>query len=482
MNSIVEQTLNESAATEGLSRFQQVFNKQRELSRSEPYPGLELRVERLRKLEKLLLDNQQDIAAAINEDFGNRSSQETRLLELFGCVSGINHTRKRLKKWMKPQKRHVGMAFYGAKNTVIPQPKGVVGVVTPWNYPLFLSLSPCTSALAAGNRCIVKMAANSQNLARLLDKLISAVFDDGVLAVIPGVPASEFTHQPWDHLVFTGSPTTAVTVMETAAKTLTPVTLELGGKSPTIIADDYDIDGAVERMLLAKFLNAGQTCVAPDYVFVPRAKVDAFVASARKVVSGRYPSSQSADYTSIIDQKAFTRLSNTLQEAVGQGANAINLLGDEPLDENSRKISPHVVIDPKEESTIMRDEIFGPLLPIKPYDDIDEVLHYINTHERPLALYLYSNDKALQEKVIYNTLSGGVCINDSMLHVAQHDMPFGGIGNSGMGHYHGQEGFTEFSKMRPIFKQGKISSFSLMAPPFGKTFEWMYKMMVKLKL
>ncbi|GAB3100965.1 coniferyl aldehyde dehydrogenase [Aestuariicella hydrocarbonica] len=487
MNISVETSVNRSttAATDettGLSRFQQVFNRQRQLSRQTPYPSLEQRLDSLDKLENLLRDNQEAIAAAICEDYGNRSSQETRLLEVYGLLSGINYTRKRIKKWMKPQKRHVGLAFWGAKNTVIPQPKGVIGIVTPWNYPLFLSLSPCISAIAAGNRCIIKLAANSQTLARLLDELIKAQFNDDTVAVIPGVSATEFTHQPWDHLVFTGSPGTAVTVMETAAKTLTPVTLELGGKSPTIVADDFDVNTAAERMLMGKFFNAGQTCVAPDYVFVPRSKTEEFVAAAKRIVSQRYPTAQSKDYTSIIDQKAFNRLSNTLADAKTKGANPINLLGNDPIDESNRKIPPHLVLDTTDDMMIMQDEIFGPLLPIKPYDTIDDVIAYINSHERPLALYLYSNNKPLQDHVIYNTLSGGMCINDSVFHVAQHDMPFGGIGNSGMGHYHGPEGFNEFSKLRPIFKPGKISGIQMMAPPYGPTFEKMYNLMVKFKL
>lgn len=472
----------EAAAIETESRFQQVFNSQREQSRRSPYPSLEERLDRLTKLENLLIDNQDAIAEAISADFGNRSAQETKMLEIFGLISGITYSKKRLKKWMKPQKRHVGLAYFGAKNTVLPQPKGVIGVVTPWNYPLFLALSPVTSAFASGNRCIVKMAANSQTLARLLDKLISEKFSSDVLAVIPGVSATEFTHQPWDHLVFTGSPSTATTVMETAAKTLTPVTLELGGKSPTILGDDYDVKTFAERALFGKFLNAGQTCVAPDYVFVPRAKVDAVVAAAKDIVSQRYGTATSNDYTSIIDQKAFNRLSSTLEDAQQKGAKPINLLGSDPINEEIRKIPPHLVLDTNEDMAIMQDEIFGPLLPIKPYDNIEEVLEYINTRERPLALYLYSNDKKLQEKVTYNTLSGGMCINDSMFHVAQHDMPFGGIGNSGMGHYHGREGFNEFSKLRPIFKQASISGVLAMAPPYGKTFEKMYNMMIKFKL
>ncbi len=470
------------AAEPGTSRIRQVFEKQRNASRVAPYPTLQERRDNLGKLERTLLNNQQRIADAINQDFGNRSSQETRMLEIFGLISGCQYSNKRLKKWMKPQKRHVGLAWFGAKNTVLPQPKGVIGIVTPWNYPLFLAFSPAISALAAGNRCIIKMAAKSQNLARLMDELISASFDETTLAVIPGVSAGEFTSQPWDHLVFTGSPATAKIVMTTAAQTLTPVTLELGGKSPTIVAEDYDIDTAAERLLFGKFLNAGQTCVAPDYVFVPREKIDAFIEAATKIVSKRYPSASSPDFTSIIDASAFERLTQTLADAEQKGARPVNLLGEDPVDEAARKIPPHLVLDTNSDMIIMQDEIFGPLLPIKPYDSIDEVILYINSHERPLALYLFTNDKELERKVTYNTLSGGMCINDAVFHVAQHDMPFGGIGNSGMGHYHAREGFIEFSKMRPIFKQARRSSILAMAPPYGKTFEMMYKSMIRFKL
>ncbi len=470
------------AATDSTSRIEQVFARQRAASRQDSYPDLGKRLQNLAKLEKILLENQPAIADAINADFGNRSPQETLLLEVYGLLGGVGHNRKRLKKWMKPKKRHVGLAYLGAKNTVIPQPKGVVGVVAPWNYPLFLALSPCISALAAGNRCIVKMATNSQTLCRLMDKLVSEVFDQDTLAIIPGVSAREFTHRPWDHLVFTGSPAVGKIVMATAAQYLTPVTLELGGKSPTIIAEDCDLKMAAERLLFGKFLNAGQTCVAPDYLFVSRNRVAEFVELAKEIVSSRYPTSASKDFTSVIDDKAYARLVAVLQDASEKGAEAINLLGKDEPNPDTRKIPPHLVLNPSDDMQIMQDEIFGPLLPIKAYDDLDEVIDYINRNERPLALYLYSNDKAAQDKIIHNTLSGGVCLNDGMLHVAQHDMPFGGIGNSGMGHYHGEEGFNEFSKLRPIFKQAKKSGILALAPPYGEAFEKMTKFMSKWKI
>jgi len=477
--------MNHIAATvsnETTSRMQRVFAKQRAASRQQTPPGLGTRLHNLDTLEKILLENQTEIAGAINADFGNRSSQETRMLEVFGLLGGIKHNRKHVKQWMKPRKRHVGLAYLGARNTVFPQPKGVVGVIAPWNYPLFLALGPCISALAAGNRCIVKMATNSQVLCQLLDKLVSAVFDEDTLAIIPGVSASEFTERPWDHLVFTGSPAVGKIVMATAARYLTPVTLELGGKSPTIIAHDCDLKTAAERLLFGKFLNAGQTCVAPDYLFVPRDKVAEFVNLAREIVRSRYPDTASQDFTSIIDDKAFARLTAVLQDASDNGAEPINLSVEDKPNADSRKMPPYLVVDPGDDLLIMQEEIFGPILPIKPYDDLDEVIEYINRHERPLALYLYSDDRATQDKVIHNTLSGGVCLNDGMLHVAQHDMPFGGIGNSGMGHYHGEEGFNEFSKLRPVFRQAKKSGILAMAPPYGATFEKMASLILKWKL
>jgi len=481
MNSTLETTATDADTSEAQA-LQQIFAKQKEAAKYCKNINLEDRLLSLNKLETLLIDNQKAIAEAINQDFGNRAVQETQMSEVFGLLGGIKYNRKRLKKWMKPQKRHVGLAFLGAKNTVIAQPKGVIGIISPWNYPLFLALSPCISALAAGNRCIIKMASNSQTLCRLMAKLVSAVFEEEVLAIIPGVTANNFTDQPWDHIVFTGSPAVGKKVMTSAAKHLTPVTLELGGKSPVIIAEDFDLQEAAERLLFAKYLNAGQTCVAPDYLFLPRNKLDQFVDVAKSIIKRRYPSIDSKDFTSIIDDKAYGRLQTTLQDAIDKGATAINLSSGSCSIAETRKISPHLVLDSNEDMMIMQDEIFGPLLPIKLYDDLSEAIGYINEHERPLALYIYSNDKSIHERFINNTMSGGICINDSMLHVAQHDMPFGGIGNSGMGHYHGIEGFNEFSKLRPIFKQAKKSAGLALAPPYGESFNKMTKTIMKWKL
>jgi coniferyl-aldehyde dehydrogenase len=464
------------------TRFHNIFDLQKKASRAVHCPPVQSRMENLEKLEKLLEANQDAIAEAINKDFGNRSHQESRLLELYLLITGCHYTRKHLKGWAKPRKRKVGLAFAGARNTVVPQPKGVVGVVAPWNYPLFLALGPCISALAAGNRCIVKMATNSQNLCRLLASLIRDNFDEDTLAIVPGVSAAEFTDKPWDHLVFTGSPETGKTVMATAARYLTPVTLELGGKSPCIIADDFNLDLAAKRILLTKFLNAGQTCVAPDHLFVPRDRMDEFVEMAREIVSGRYSSASHNDFTAIIDQNSYDRLKHNIEDATEKGARVISLLNDDADDDTGRKLSPRILVDVTPDMRIMQEEIFGPLMPVLPYDSIEEVIDYINSNERPLALYLYTYDRNLEQQVLENTLSGGVCVNDCAFHVAQHDMPFGGIGNSGMGHYHGEEGFLEFSKMRPVFKQSRVSGILALAPPFGQLFEKMYSLMLRHRL
>lgn len=476
------EALTAAVRQEKTGRAAEIFSKQKTACLNDPYPEYEVRIENLKRLEAILVDNQDSIAEAVSKDFGNRAYQETKLLEVFLPIDLLRYTRKRLRKWMKPQKRKTSIWFAPAKNRVLPQPKGVVGVIAPWNYPLFLVIGPLASALAAGNRCMVKMASNSQNLCRLMADLVAEKFDEETLAILPGVSASEFTPLPWDHLVFTGSPQSGKTVMKTAAENLTPVTLELGGKSPTVVCGDYDMKTAAERIMHGKFLNAGQTCVGPDYLFVPEGKVQEFIDNARAIIPRRYPELADTAYTSIIDRKSFDRLCNTVEDARQKGADVVNLLPGKESDDSIRKISPLLVTNVNENMVLMQDEIFGPILPIMAYRDLDQVLDYINRRERPLALYLFTNDKQVQEAVLKKTLSGGVCINDCVLHAGQHDMPFGGIGNSGMGHYHAHEGFLELSKMRPVFKQFSHPSIPLLYPPYGKVFDTLYKLMIKLKI
>jgi len=458
---------------------QRIYNLQREAYLSHPYPSLAERTEALTKVEKILIDNADAIAEAICKDFGHRSHEETKMLEVFTSVDGIRFTRKKVKGWMKPQKRHVSMLFATAKNRLIPQPKGLVGIVTPWNYPLFLAMSPLTSALAAGNRAMIKMAANSQNLCVLLDELFRKEFSEDQVAILPGVKGSDFTTLPFDHIVFTGSADSGRTVMRSAAENLTPVTLELGGKSPTIICDDYEVSTAADRILYAKFVNAGQTCLAPDYVMIPDGKQDEFVRASKEMMAERYPDTNDVSYTSIIDEKSYRRLRETLDDAREKGATIVPLVPGAEFNDELRKFPPHIVLGADESMKIMQEEVFGPLLPVKTYEDLDDVLTYINERDRPLGMYFFTNDKALEDKLLYGTISGGVTINNCVLHIAQHDMPFGGVGASGIGHYHGWEGFQELSKLRPVHTNPLVSSSSMLYPPYTKRHTRIYDALIR---
>jgi coniferyl-aldehyde dehydrogenase len=463
------------------AEVRRVFELQREAYLRHPYPSREDRIENLRKLERVLSENVEAIAEAINADFGHRSLEESMAAELFISVDGIRDVAKRLKKWMKPQSRHVSFLFATGSNRVIPMPKGVVGIVSPWNYPLFLTVSPLTSVLAAGNRAMIKMASNSQHLCRLLAGKLRDVFPEDTVAVLPGVRAQDFSTLPFDHLIFTGSADAGRTVMRSAAENLTPVTLELGGKSPTIICDDFDVDEAASRILYAKYLNAGQTCLAPDYVMIPEGKRDRFVEAASRIMPRRYPDTDERSYTSIIDEKSYRRLRATLEDARQKGARVVPLVPSATFNDQLRKIPPHLILDPTDEMVVMRDEIFGPLLPVRTYRTLDEVIAYVNAKDRPLGLYVFTNDKAVEEKLLYSTISGGVTINNCMLHVAQHDMPFGGVGASGMGQYHGYEGFLEFSKLRPVFTNPRLSFLSVFYPPYTARHRALLRLLIKYK-
>jgi coniferyl-aldehyde dehydrogenase len=460
---------------------QRVFVLQREAYRRHPYPSVEERRQHLSKLERILVDNADAIAEAVNRDFGNRCAEETKLLEIFTSVDGIRDARRKVGRWAKPQRRHVSILFATGKNRVIPQPKGVVGIVVPWNYPVFLCIGPLTSALAAGNRCMVKMAANSQNLCRLLAEKFREHFAEDHVAILPGVRAQDFSSLPYDHMLFTGSADAGRTVMRSAAENLTPVTLELGGKSPTIVCDDFDVETAASRILYAKFVNAGQTCLAPDYVMIPEAKRDAFVAAALRILPKRYPDPNGPSYTSVIDEKSYRRLLTTLEDAEKRGAKIVPLVPGATCNDVLRKIPPTLVLDPTDEMKILQEEIFGPLLPVKTYRDLDEVLAYVNSKDRPLGFYVFTNDRKTEEKLLYGTISGGVTINNCMFHVAQHDMPFGGVGASGMGHYHGFDGFLELSKLRPVFTQPRVSALETFHPPYTKMHTRLFDLLLRFK-
>lgn len=461
------------------------LHRQREAYHAHPVPDIEQRKKDLLALKSMLSENREAIADAINADFGNRARQETMLAEIIMVLDGINFALKHLKEWMRTQKRKIEFTLYpGAKNRVIPQPLGVVGVIVPWNFPIQLVFTPLTYIFAAGNRAMVKMSENSSQLTRLLIELLPAYFPPEKLSIFEetGDVGIHFSQLPFDHLFFTGSGATGKAVMASAAKNLTPVTLELGGKSPAVIGPDYPMKKAVERILFAKQFNAGQVCVNVDYVFVSEDRIDEFVEASKAWVAKHCPDINSPDYTSIIDQKSFDRLTEALADARDHGATVINLAENQEPQAEMRKIGPHLVLNTSTDMIVLQREIFGPILPVLPYKDQQQVSDYINERDRPLAFYPFTNDKELQSFYLDHVMSGGVCVNDALIHPGQHDLPFGGVGASGMGHYHGYEGFATFSKLRPVFYQAGFSALKLLAPPYGKRANKMLEIILKRKL
>ncbi len=467
------------------AEFQSCFAGQRAAYLKAPEPSNAERIADLKALGRLITENQADIVAAIDADYGNRSEFETLFGEVLMVLDTIHDAAKRLKGWMRQQRRRVDLlTFPGAHNRLIPQPIGVVGVIVPWNYPLLLSFSPLVSIFAAGNRAMVKMSENSRRLAKLLIEISPKYFPEDKLAFFDdgGGRGPAFSSLPFDHLLFTGSGQTGRAVMASAARNLTPVTLELGGKSPAIVAPDFPIKTAAERIVWAKTFNAGQTCVAVDHVFLPRGSEAEFVDHCKRVFPKRYPDINGKDFTSIIDQRSYDRLKATLEDARAKGATLINLAEGQTPDVSKRKFPPHLALNPTADMEIMRREIFGPILPIRLYDKPEEVVDAINAGDRPLAIYPFTNNAQTRDLYISRVMSGGVSVNDAIMQFAQHDLPVGGVGASGMGHYHGREGFETFSKMRPVFRQARMSSAQmLMQPPYGRLARRIVDFMIRMK-
>ncbi len=485
MNEAVEMMNPEtSASQQAAEMLTAAFRKQRKSYLADPIPDLGQRKNDLQALKRMLGENLDDILEAISEDYGNRSRHESLFAEIIAVTDGINDTIKSLKKWMKPQKRHVDFTLYpGAKNRVIPQPLGVAGLIIPWNFPINLAFSQLTGAFAAGNRAMVKMSENSIALSRLLMKISPRYFPEEKLVWFEetGGVGIEFSQLPFDLIMFTGSGQTGRAVMASAAKNLTPVVLELGGKSPAIIDPEFPLEKAVERILFVKQFNAGQICTNVDYVFVHENQRDAFIEASQKWVKKHIPDISSKDYTSIIDDRSFRRLEETLEDARDKGATLINLSGEQPANRELRKMPVHLVLDTTENMTVRSRETFGPILMVLTYKKPEEVIKYINGQDRPLALYPFTKNKELAQLYIDRIMSGGVSVNDALFHVAQHDMPFGGVGPSGMGHYHGYEGFVTFSKLRPVFYQANFTSMKFLAPPYGKFATRVFNYLAKSK-
>ncbi len=451
------------------AEFRTAFLAQRAAAARDRQPSLAARRADLHALHRLLAENHDALIDAVNRDYGIRSRFETRMTELLQCQDAAKDAIRRVKRWMRPQRRHLDITQYPlAKAWVFPQPVGVVGIVVPWNFPIAMAFQPLICALAAGNRVMIKMSENSNALALLLKDLIPQYFAADKLALFEdgGGRGPQFTQLPFDHLFFTGSPATGRAVMANCAANLTPVTLELGGKSPCIVAPDYPLREAARRIVWTKLLNAGQVCTSVDYLLLPEGSVDAFVDHARAVAASYYPNLENGDYSAIIDQRQYDRLQLLLEDARARGARLVPLLPDQPGNAARRILSPMLVLDVDDDMLIMRSEIFGPLLPVRTYRNRDEVVAYIGARYSPLAMYLYTRDRALERWYLEHTISGGVTVNDGMLHIGTPALPFGGVGHSGMGHYHGKEGFLTFSKLRPVFRQGPWRALNLLMPPY----------------
>jgi len=453
-------------------RLKELFSRQKSAYGKALMPTADQRISHLKALKDVTLKYQDRLAAAVNEDFSCRSKDETLLAEILTSIEGINTAIKKTRKWMKPSKRGVGMLFAPAKNEVRYQPLGIVGIIVPWNYPIFLAIGPLVGALSAGNRAMIKMSEFTPNLNKVFKAMLAEVFDENRVCIIEGEAdvAMAFTEQPFDHILFTGSTAVGRHVMAAAAKNLTPVTLELGGKSPTIVSNHVPMKDAAERICFGKSMNAGQTCVAPDYILVPKAKEEEFVNAYIAAFSKMYPSlKDNNDYTAIVNDRQYQRLSSWIQDAKEKGAKLTEI---NPAKEDlsaGRKLAPVLIQGMKANMTIAEEEIFGPILPIISYDSMDEAIAYINDRPRPLALYYFGYDKAEQDYVLNNTHSGGVSVNDTLMHLAQEDMPFGGVGDSGMGHYHGKEGFITFSKAKAVHRKGRLSTGNLAYPPYDNS-------------
>ncbi len=446
-----------------------------------PRPAAAHRQAQLRRLEQLVRHHQEAIVEAIGADFGNRSRVETLTSEILPTLGAAAHARRRLTGWMRPERRAVSMNFKPASNRVEYQPLGVVGVVSPWNYPIYLTLGPLIDILAAGNRAMIKPSELTPATGALLARMLGEAFAPEEVAVVQGDVSvgRAFAGLPFDHLVFTGSTNVGREVMRAAAENLVPVTLELGGKSPVIVAEDFPARKAAQSVAVGKFFNAGQTCIAPDYALVPTAQAEAFAREVLAAAESMFPAlNGNPDYTAIISDRHHQRLGELVAEAEAAGAIVLRhreAAAPQGGGGNVRHFAPTVVLDPPLDGRLMQDEIFGPILPVVRTSGTDEAIAFVNDRPRPLALYAYTGDAATERKILDRTISGGVTINSTIVHVGQDDLPFGGVGPSGMGAYHGRSGFQRFSHARGVHKAGFFSGFEYLRPPHGPKARFMLR-------
>jgi coniferyl-aldehyde dehydrogenase len=461
-----------AAADTSAPSLRALFELQRQAFAREMFPTLAARLDRLERLKLLVEENEQAFIEAISADFGQRSRHETIIGETFFVLAGIAHARKHLRRWMKQRRVRTSFHSLPGASSILPQPLGVAGVVSPWNYPLQLGVGPALAALAAGNRVMLKPSEITPRFSELLAQLVARRFAADEFAVVTGDADTgrAFVQLPFDHLFFTGSTAVGRHVALAAAANLTPVTLELGGKSPVILDEQCDIADSARRIAAGKLFNAGQTCIAPDYALVPRAQQQAFADAFARAVAELYPTlERNPDYTSIVNDRHYARLQQLASAARDAGARVTEINpGGEPQAPGSRKMRPAVLLGVTPEMAVMQEEIFGPLLPILPYERLDDALAFVNARPRPLALYWFGRDRARAQRVLHGTIAGGVTINDVLLHIAQENLPFGGVGDSGTGAYHGEHGFRLFSKEKPVFEQSRLAGTALTRPPYGK--------------
>ena len=463
--------MDKSLKSPGLRALDDAFHAMFELTRTTPAPTLDQRLDRLARMRAAISENEARFEAAISADFGHRSSTETAIAESLLVLGEIKHATRHLKKWMAPRRIPTALQFMPATNRLIPQPLGVVGIIAPWNYPLQLTLAPAVGALAAGNRVMIKPSELVPRFCALLKEVISAKFDTTEILVtgIDDDISQAFAALPFDHLIFTGSTRVGRLVAEAAGRNLTPITLELGGKSPAIVDRSANLGEAAARIAYAKLVNAGQTCIAPDYALVPENSVQDFadkVHSNMRTMFGTDPDNK--DYTSIVSDRHYARLESLVTDAAAKGARIMQTAkpGD-PAWKSKRKFPPTIVVGVTPDMTIMQEEIFGPLLPILGYKDSAEPVSYINKHDRPLALYWFGKDDAARDEVLARTVSGGVTVNDCLFHFTQINQPMGGIGASGTGAYHGEWGFNALSKLKPVFYRSPFNRLADLYPPYG---------------
>jgi coniferyl-aldehyde dehydrogenase len=471
--------LNDSEEQQQIAYLSDVVAKQKAAFGAAPYPSIQQRRADLDKLSSALRKYKDELAVAINADFSSRSTAETMIAEIMVTLECISYNRKNLKKFMKPSRRHVSALFAPASNKVHYQPKGVVGIMVPWNYPVQLAAAPLATALAAGNRAVIKMSEFTPATNDVMRRMLADAFPEDQVAILSGEAAvgAAFSSIHWDHLIFTGSTSVARHVMSACGKNLVPVTLELGGKSPCIITESTNLKSAAQAIIFGKATNAGQTCIAPDYIQCPKHMVNDLKAALAERYETCFPLlKDNNDYTAIINDRQHLRLQGLLKDADAKGAN-ITILNHANEDfSGSRKMPLSIVENTSEDMTIMQDEIFGPLLPILTYDSLDQAIGHINSGPRPLALYLFSFNGAEQDKVLTQTHAGGVTINDCLTHIAQDDMPFGGVGDSGIGAYHGKEGFVSLSHAKSVHKKGHINMGHLVHAPHNR---FMHKLIYK---